>query len=379
VTRVRVGCSRTGVLAVAVATGCLVAGACSTDSPHRRSADILAEVLAEASERNATPVPVTSSLGGLPASFAGTVPCTDCPGIRMHLNLFNNRTFVIRTAYLGPRARAVDDMGTWALGADRRTLTLRGSRQALRRFVIRDDRTIRQLDVEGREIVDGQSHDLVRGAFEPLEPSLSLQGLFVYQADAGMFTECLTRQRWPVAAEAANAELERAYLNERTLAGAEVLVAVEGRLTMRPSMDGGEPRETLVVDRVAGAWGNRGCGARAAAASLDRTAWTLTHLGTSPVDTTGLPLAPYLELRPGRAEFAGSDGCNRLVGTYERDGDRIRFQVGAVTRIGCPEGSRVSRAFSDALAATFAWQIAGDDLELLDDRGRTRLRLTARR
>jgi copper homeostasis protein (lipoprotein) len=377
VTRVRAGRSRAGVLATAAA--CLVAGACSTDSPHRRSADILAEVLAEASERNAAPAPVTSSLGGLPASFAGTVPCTDCPGIRMHLNLFNNRTFVIRTAYLGPRARAVDDMGTWSLGADRRTLTLRGSRQALRRFVIRDDRTIRQLDVEGREIAGGQSHDLVRGAFEPLEPSLSLQGLFVHQADAGMFTECLTRQRWPVAAEAANAELERAYLNERTLAGAEVLVAVEGRLTVRPSMDGGEPRETLVVDRVAGAWGNRGCGTRAAAASLDRTAWTLTHLGTSPVDTTGLPLAPYLELRPGRAEFAGSDGCNRLVGTYERDGDRIRFHIGAVTRIGCPEGSRVSRAFSDALAATFAWQIADDDLELLDDRGRTRLRLTASR
>jgi hypothetical protein len=39
----------------------------------------------------------------------------------------------------------------------------------------------------------------------------------------------------------------------------------------------------------------------------------------------------------------------------------------------------VSRAFSDALAATFAWQIADDDLELLDDRGRTRLRLTASR
>jgi copper homeostasis protein (lipoprotein) len=374
VRRARGGFSR--VAAAAGAALCVVAGACSSDAPHRRSADVLAEVLAEASERNAAPAVASSSLGGLPASFVGTSPCPDCTGIRMHLNLFGNRTFVIRTAYLGARAREVDDMGTWALGADRRTLTLRGSRQSIRRYVIRDDTTIRQLDVEGREIAEGRSHDLVRGAFEPLEPSLALQGLYVHQADAGMFTDCLTRLRWPVAAEAASPELERAYLSARGLAGTEVLVEVEGRLAQRPSPDDGDPRETLVVDRVVGAWPNRKCGARATAASLDRTTWTLTHLGTTPVDTTGLPLAPYLELRPGREEFSGSDGCNRLVGVYERDGDRIRFRIGAVTRIGCPEGSRVSRVFSDALSATFAWQITGDELELLDDRGRTLARLT---
>jgi len=345
--------------------------ACSSEAPAPQSADILAEVLAEAGERNAAPAPTSVSLRTLPATFLGELPCAGCPGLRVHLNLFEDRSFLIRTVEVGRSERPRDDIGTWTLGSDRRTLTLSGGRQAIRQFVIKDDQRLRQLDRDGREIGENPADDLHRSdRFEPFEPTLVLQGLFTYMADAGLFTACLTRQRWPVATESANAELERRYLQVRPIPGAEVLVEVEGRLAMRTPMEGGGLRQTFVVDRVIEAWPNRTCGMRLAAATLDRTSWKLTHLSGEPVDLTGLPLAPFLELRPGRFEFSGSDGCNRVVGTYAQEGDRLRFRVSAVTRIGCPEGSAVSRAFSDALAATQSWLVSDSQLELIDERGR---------
>ncbi len=354
--------------------------ACSSEPPPPQSADILAEVLAEAGERNAAPAPASVSIRTLPATFLGVLPCVGCPGVRVHLNLFEDRTFLIRSIEVGRNDRPRDDIGTWTLGADRRTLTLNGGRQAIRQFVIKDDRHLRQLDFDGREVGDDASDGLVRSdAFESFEPSLLLQGLFTYVADAGLFTDCLTRQRWPVATESANAELERTYLQVRQIAGAEVLVEVEGRLALRPPMEGDGPGQTLVVDRVIGAWPNRTCGMRIAAPPLDRTSWRVTHLNGEPVDLTGLPLEPYLDLRPGRFEFAGSDGCNRVVGTYAQEGDRLQFRVSAVTRIGCPEGNAVSRAFSDALSATEAWLVSDDVLELVDGQGRVLARFVPQR
>ena len=41
--------------------------------------------------------------------------------------------------------------------------------------------------------------------------TMSLQGMYRYMADAGLFLDCATREQWPVAMEADNAALERAY------------------------------------------------------------------------------------------------------------------------------------------------------------------------
>jgi len=363
-----------------VAGAWLVVSAACSEPPPPQSADILAEVLAEAGERNTAPARSAPSLRTLPATFIGVLPCTGCPGVQVHLNLFEDQSFLIRAVDVGRSERPRDDIGTWTLGSDRRTLTLSGGRQAVRQFVIKDDRRLRQLDRDGREISDDAAHDLVRSlTFESFEPALLVQGSISYTADIGLFTECTTRQRWLVSSDGAGRELERAYLQVRPIPGAEVLVEVDGRVSMGSPGGDDEQARTLVVSRVVEAWANRTCGMRLAAASIDRTSWKVTHLNGEPVDITGMPLEPYLDLRPGRFEFSGSDGCNRVVGTYQQDGDRLRFRVAAVTRIGCPEGNAVSRAFSDALSATEAWSVSEEQLELLDERGRVLARFVPRR
>lgn len=86
---------------------------------------------------------------------------------------------------------------------------------------------------------------------EPIEPRPKLSGMFVYAADAAIFTDCLTGERWPVAQEADYLNLERAYLAARSEPFQRLLVEVEGHRVERPSADPSVKslRRTLTVDR----------------------------------------------------------------------------------------------------------------------------------
>ena len=72
----------------------------------------------------------------------------------------------------------------------------------------------------------------------PLEPRLAMRGMYKYFADSGRFTECLTRKNLPVAMEQDNAALESAYSKARRQPGEELLVNLEGRVALRPRMEG---------------------------------------------------------------------------------------------------------------------------------------------
>ena len=212
-------------------------------------------------------------LGALPASFIGELPCADCPGIRYHVNLFPDRVFFLRTTYIGRADNAnFDDIGSWVVSSDRNTLILKGEREAPEIFAIKDRETLRKLDVEGREIESLLNYDLRRTKnIEPLEPRLAMRGMYRYFADAGLFTECLTRRKWPVAQEKDNAALESAYAKARLTTGEELLVNLEGQVAMRPKMEGQGAQLTLVVERFIGIWPGETCGARFSSAPLENT------------------------------------------------------------------------------------------------------------
>lgn len=113
--------------------------------------------------------------GALPATYAGVVPCADCPGIRWTLNLYPDGVFRQRLEYLersenGHPAR-FDDSGRWALSADGGVLELRGSGGGTDLFAVRGDDTLRKLDADGHAIPTTLNYDLRRaGAFAPFAP-----------------------------------------------------------------------------------------------------------------------------------------------------------------------------------------------------------------
>ena len=119
------------------------------------------------------------ALGALPATFAGELPCADCPGIRYQLDLLEDGAFFLRRVYLGREPDNVfDEIGGFAIAADGRTRVLMPAPEGPIRFAIRDQDTLALLDLEGREIVSELNYELTRHAnLPPLEPRLAMRGM----------------------------------------------------------------------------------------------------------------------------------------------------------------------------------------------------------
>ncbi len=320
------------------------------------------------------PLPATPDpLAPLPASFTGTLPCADCPGIDWQVDLLADGSFQLRQTWQdrGPD-NSEDDIGRWAIGSDARSLILQGGREAPVILDVQDANTLRLMDQEGRPIASDLPYDLARSDVPPLEPRLVMSGMYSYMADAGSFTECLTGRRLPVATVADNAALERAYLEARSEPGAAPLAIVEGRIARLPPMEGTSlvPQlEPLAFIRIEpGAT----CPPPFAPAEFAGTQWRLTRLGDDAVQPADRRDPPGLTLDASgdaAGRFAGSGGCNRLVGGYTLDGDRIAFGSVAGTMMFCDGLMETEQALIAALDAARSWRVLGRQLDLMGEDG----------
>ena len=317
----------------------------------------------------------------LPASFGGDLPCADCEALRYRLNLFADRSYFLGTEYVGRKDGSHYDIGTWVVSADGLTLTLKGGSEAAERLRVVDPRTLRKLTLDGRDIESKLNYSLVRTPrFEPIEPRLSMRGMYRYLADAGSFTECLTGQRWPVATQGQNAMLEREYLKLRKEPGGPLLVSVDGEVKPLHRMEGKGMEPTLVVNRFIGVRPGESCGPRLATAGLLDMVWALTSLNGKAVTVAAQqgPREPSLVLHTDNQRVAGSTGCNRLSGSYLLNGNELSFGTLAGTMMACVEGMETEQVFLEVLAQVRSWRISGIHLELMDVGGAVLARFEAR-
>jgi copper homeostasis protein (lipoprotein) len=314
--------------------------------------------------------------GSLPATFAGTLPCADCPGIRYQLNLFPDRTFELRTSYL-ERDAISDDVGRWALASDGSAIVLRGASGMSRMFSARDRDTLTLLDAQGEAFDSKLDYDLKRAAsVEGLGPRLRVSGMYRYMFDTGLFTECATGREMTVATEGDNAALESAYTRARKETGQAMKILVDGYLTTRPNPDTGVARRALVVDRFVSVSPGQACAAPFAAAPVEKTRWRATQLAGAPVAASEPKREAHLVLEGGR--IVGSDGCNRVTGRYELDGNAVRFGQVAGTRMACPDTGNIPRRFGTVLMSARRWRVLGSWLDFYDAAGRRLARFEAR-
>lgn len=318
-------------------------------------------------------------LGPLPATFAGDLPCADCPGTVYQLDLFDDQVFYLRISYLDRGDDAFfDDLGSWSTDPEGTVLALWGTGDTPTRFRIVDSETLRLLDREGEDIESSLNYNLMRSAeFSAIEPQLSMRGMYMYMADAALFTDCLTGRRLPVAMEADNLALERAYLEAQRRPGDELLIGFEGRIALRPPMEGDGVHPTVIVEKFTGLWPGETCGARMSVSELLGTRWRLTRLGEEPVILTENQRAPFFTLQSEGNRVSGFGGCNTFNGSFESEGEEISFGRLATTMMACIEGEDTERAFLGALDKTVNFRHIRHHLELLDENGELLLRLEA--
>ncbi len=114
------------------------------------------------------------------------------------------------------------------------------------------------------------------------------------------------------------------------------------------------------------------------AVALEGTYWQLIRLDDSAVVRLPPPHGPHLVLDADSHRISGSGGCNRLVGTYEVDGDSLTFGPIATTRMACPEGMETETALLSVLAQVRKWSTEAKHMSLSDSTGKTLAQFEAR-
>jgi heat shock protein HslJ/dienelactone hydrolase len=193
-------------------------------------------------------------------------------------------------------------------------------------------------------------------------------GMLAYVSDAGLFTDCLSGRRLPVANEADNPALEREYRNAAAEPVAPVLVTLEGRVAGRPAADGGGVRDYLVVARFLNSWPGETCKSSAVETPLVNTYWKLIELDGEAVETHADQPEVHLILEGEDEQIRGFAGCNRFFGDYEVDGSRLSIGHLASTMSACPYLDE-EVAFFGALENVVEYEIVGESLELRDSSG----------
>lgn len=98
-----------------------------------------------------------------PVTYAGVIPCADCPGIRLTLTLFPDSTFRLRRVY-EERAVVGHDAGRWSVEGQGTRLVLRVGSDSPERFQIVGADSLRPLDALGRPLPPPLNAVLVRAS-----------------------------------------------------------------------------------------------------------------------------------------------------------------------------------------------------------------------
>ncbi len=297
----------------------------------------------------------------LPATYNGTLPCADCPGIATTLTLRADSLFVQRSIYMERDSSAFVELGRWSVDSSHR-LVLRGATEAPRLFGIVDAGTVRMLDTQGQPIESPLNSDLVLVAqVDPIRDSFRMRGMFTYGADAASIVECVTGKTWRVVGGADIFALELAYAGG-SKDGRPALVLLEVHLAMKPRTDGNGDEEVIVVDRFHKMSADESCDADRSDVPIIGPKWILVELNGKPLPE-GLE-RPTLTLSMDNMRAIGTAGCNHFIGSFNTGSDGMRFARTATTRKVCPDAVMdVERTFLAALEATNNIRVSGEPLE----------------
>lgn len=114
-------------------------------------------------------------------------------------------------------------------------------------------------------------------------------------------------------------------------------------------------------------------------ARLIETYWKAVELGGKAVEVKAGTREPHMVLRSEKNAVNGFPGCNTFRGSYEINGDSLRFNNMASTLMAClPAGSDTEKNFLSALKAAATQRISGETLELRDQDGKVIARFESR-
>lgn len=102
---------------------------------------------------------------------------------------------------------------------------------------------------------------------------------------------------------------------------------------------------------------------------LRNTYWKLTYLSDIPAQRAERQREAHLIFADNDMRVFGSGGCNRISGSFELNGDRLRLGRMAGTMMACRDGMGQEQRFLQSLTKVERYRVSGGHLELLDSSG----------
>ncbi len=189
-----------------------------------------------------------------------------------------------------------------------------------------------------------------------------LKGFYSYMADAGLFTDCETNKKYPVAHEADNILLERAYLNVAENPGEKIIVTLTGRFELRKKMDGDGEREFLIVDKFDKIFPHIDCVRNLGTANLKNTFWSLKELNGKSTNKYKTEREVHLLIKHDNS-IKGFSGCNNFFGTTSVRNDSLQFSQIGSTQMMC-KNMELEKEYFEVLQKIDRYKIYGEFLFL---------------
>lgn len=105
----------------------------------------------------------------------------------------------------------------------------------------------------------------------------------------------------------------------------------------------------------------------ASMAQLLDTKWALQSLNGKAIEVPGGVETPWLQLAGSGEErsLTGFGGCNKLMGGFKLDGDRIGFPGVGSTKMYCERTAGLEQEFMTALRSADSYKLDGNALKLM--------------
>lgn len=192
-----------------------------------------------------------------------------------------------------------------------------------------------------------------------------LKGFYSYMADAGLFKDCETNKKYPVAMEADNISLERAYLEIVENPGEKILVTLTGHFESRPKVEGDGEREFLIVDKFDKIWPHIDCMQNLGTASLKNTFWSLRELNGNSIKDYKLKREIHFLIKQDNS-IKGFSGCNNFFGNSVTSMDTLQFSKIGSTLMMC-DYIKLETELFQIFEKTNRYKIYGEYLYLYTD------------
>ena len=201
----------------------------------------------------------------------------------------------------------------------------------------------------------------------PLDPvmndSQTLRGALIWQQDTPVFVLCNSDQRLQVSGPQGSALVED-IRNAMRYPQQPRIATVSGVRRKIPGRQEGATQAAVAVESFTLEALDRFENCQIPTAKLTNTRWVLSHLGDEPVTQPEGGKPPYLTLADEQAR--GNGGCNSFQGGYQQEGEALRFQPLASTKMACP-AMETEQAFHQALTHSDHYRIDGELLTLFDE------------